>query len=119
MYFNSINEKGSNQESISLKKLDLAYMYVLNIATDKSVDNCFKSYKNLKNEVTLFYKKYKGSSSDIKTAKSWFDKRSQVYSYKSKVKNLLKEEYDQKKWDNLNNKLVAFKKFIANSTLSV
>jgi len=107
--FSSNNQTGSNAETKAQKNLDLAYMYVLRKATDKEVLNCFKSSLILKEEVKSFYKKADGSSTEIQTAMSWFDKKDQVYSYRNKVRDLLEKEFSQTTFEALENEITDFR----------
>jgi len=108
MEFSSNNQTGSNEETKAQHSLDLAYMYVLKQATEKKVLNCFKSSSILEKEVKKFYKNYRKQSEEIKTAKNWFNKYHQVYSYKKQVKNLLGKRFSKTTFNALNKKINSF-----------
>ena len=79
IYFTSIQQSNSGQEKISLNKLDMAYMVVLEKATGKAILNCFKSSSKLKKEVEKFYNKFKNENTAIKAAQYGFNSHSQIY----------------------------------------
>ena len=108
IYFTSIQQSNSGQEKISLNKLDMAYMVVLEKATDKAILNCFKSSSELKKEVAKFYKKFKNANTAIKTAQYGFDSHSQIYGYKTKVNKLLEKRFVKADFDVLKEKIYKF-----------
>ncbi len=92
-YFNSKSEKGSGQEKISLEKLDMAYMLVLERATDQLILDCFRSSSNLKREVRKFYDKYKDQNLSIRSSQAVFNCYSQIYTYQKMVSRMLGNKY--------------------------
>ena len=115
IYFTSIQQSNSGQEKISLNKLDMAYMVVLEKATDKAILNCFKSSSKLKKEVEKFYNKFKNEKTAIKAAQYGFNSHSQIYGYKTKVNKLLEKRFVQADFDALKGKINKFS--ISNSFL--
>ena len=110
IYFTSIQQSNSAQEKISLNKLDMAYMLVLEKATDKAILNCFKSSSELKKEVKKLYKEYKNVNTAINTAQYGFNSHSQFYGYKTKVNKLLEKRFVQADFDALKEKISKFSK---------
>jgi hypothetical protein len=110
IYFTSIQQSNSGQEKISLNKLDMAYMLVLEKATDKAILNCFKSSSKLKKEVQKFYNKFKTQNTAIKTAQYGFNSHSQIYSYRTKVNKLLEKRFVKADFDALKEKINKFSK---------
>jgi hypothetical protein len=108
IYFTSIQQSNSGQEKISLNKLDMAYMLVLEKATDKAILNCFKSSSELKKEVQKFYNKFKTQNTAIKTAQYGFNSHSQIYSYRTKVNKLLEKRFVKADFDALKEKINKF-----------
>jgi hypothetical protein len=108
IYFTSIGQSNSGQEKSSLNKLDMAYMLVLEKATDKAILNCFKSSSELKREVEKFYNKFKKVNTAIKTAQYGFNSYSKIYFYKSKVNKLLEKRFVQADFDALKAKINKF-----------
>lgn len=108
IYFTSIQQSNSGQEKISLNKLDMAYMLVLEKATDKAILNCFKSSSELKKEVQKFYNKFKTQNTAIKTAQYGFNSHSQIYSYRTKVNKLLEKRFVKADFDALKGKINNF-----------
>ena len=108
IYFTSIQQSNSGQEKISLNKLDMAYMVVLEKATDNAILNCFKSSSKLKKEVAKFYNKFKNENTAIKNAQYGFDSHSQIYSYRTKVNKLLEKRFIQADFDALKEKIYKF-----------
>jgi len=108
IYFTSIQQSNSGQEKISLNKLDMAYMVVLEKATDKAILNCFKSSSELKKEVAKFYNKFKNANTAIKSAQYGFNSHSQIYGYKTKVNKLLEKRFVQADFDALKGKINKF-----------
>ena len=90
IHFSSIDQENSQEEIESLDNLDMAYMYVLNQASTKNLENCFKSGNNLYQEVYSFYKKFKSKNNDIRNAYNPFRKKYQINSHKIKVKEIFK-----------------------------
>ena len=110
IYFTSIQQSNSGQEKISLNKLDMAYMVVLEKATGKAILNCFKSSSKLKKEVAKFYKKFKNANTAIKAAQYGFNSHSEFYGYKTKVNKLLEKRFVQADFDALKEKINKFSK---------
>tara|TARA_B100000795_G_scaffold76672_1_gene54626 strand:+ start:2307 stop:3206 length:900 start_codon:yes stop_codon:yes gene_type:complete len=108
IYFTSIQQSNSGQEKISLNKLDMAYMVVLEIATDKAILNCFTSISKLKKEVQKFYNIFKNKNTAIKAAQYGFNSHSEFYGYKTKVNKLLEKRFVQTDFDALKEKINKF-----------
>ena len=108
IYFTSIQQSNSGQEKNSLNKLDMAYMVVLEKATEKEILNCFKTSSELKREVEKFYNKFKNANTAIKTAQYAFNSYSKIYSYKRKVNKLLEKRFLQADFDALKGKINKF-----------
>ena len=108
IYFTSIQQSNSGQEKSSLNKLDMAYMVVLEKATDKAILNCFRSSSKLKKEVAKFYTKFKNANTAIKTAQKGFDTYNQIYGYKKKVNKLLEKRFVKADFDALKGKINKF-----------
>ena len=108
IYFTSIQQSNSGQEKISLNKLDMAYMVVLEKATDKAILNCFKSSSKLKKEVAKFYNKFKNENTAITNAQYGFKTYSAIYFYKSKVNKLLEKRFVKADFDALKGKINKF-----------
>jgi hypothetical protein len=108
IYFTSIQQSNSGQEKISLNKLDMAYMLVLEKATDKAILNCFISSSKLKKEVEKFYDIFRLENTAIKSAQYGFDSHSQIYSYRTKVDKLLEKRFVQSDFDALKEKINKF-----------
>lgn len=108
IYFTSIDQSNSEQEKISLNKLDMAYMLVLEKATGKAILNCFKSSSKLKKEVAKFYNKFKNVNTVIQTAKYVFNTYSQIYGYRTKVNKLLEKRFVKADFDELKGKINNF-----------
>ena len=109
IHFSSIDQENSQEEIESLDNLDMAYMYVLNQASTKNLENCFKSGNNLYQEVYSFYKKFKSKNNDIRNAYNPFRKKYQINSHKIKVKEIFKYEYNKETVEALEMKIKTFK----------
>ena len=110
IHFSSNDKENGQEENISLNNLDLAYMYVLDQASTKEVENCFQSGNNLSSEVYSFWKEFKSKNNDIRNAQYKFNKKYQIYSNKRKVKEILRDKYNENTFDDLENKIEDFKK---------
>lgn len=110
IHFSSLNESGSRKEVSALENLDMAYMIVLNSATNNIVKNCFVSDNKLAKEVYNYYKKYKKVNKEIKNAQYLFNKKYQILKKKSKVSELLTKEYVKDEFDILSKEINDFKK---------
>jgi hypothetical protein len=108
IYFTSIQQSNSGQEKISLNKLDMAYMVVLEKATDKAILNCFKSSSKLKKEVAKFYTKFKNENTAITNAQYGFNSHSQIYGYRTEVNKLLEKRFVKADFDVLKEKIYKF-----------
>lgn len=108
IYFTSIQQSNSGQEKISLNKLDMAYMLVLEKATDKAILNCFKSSSKLRKEVAKFYTKFKNENTAITNAQYCFNSHSQIYGYRVKVNKLLEKKFVKADFDALKEKIYKF-----------
>ena len=108
IYFRSIQQSNSGQKKNSLNKLDMAYMVVLEKATDKAISNCFQSTSRLKKEVAKFYTKFKNENTAITNAQKRFDTYNQIYGYKKKVNKLLEKRFVKADFDALKGKINKF-----------
>ena len=108
IYFTSIGQSKSGQEKVSLNKLDMVYMLVLEKATDKVTLNCFKSSSELKKEVAKFYNKFKNENTTITNAQYEFNSYSQIYGYKKKVNKLLEKRFVKADFDVLKEEIYKF-----------
>lgn len=109
IHFSSLNESGSRMEVSALENLDMAYMFVLNSATNNIVKNCFVSDNKLAKEVYNFYKKYKKENEDIYKAQKIFNKKNQILKKRIKVRELLSKEYLKEEFDILSQEINDFK----------
>ena len=105
IHFSSLKQSGSKNEVSSLKNLDMAYMFVLNSATNNIVKNCFVSDYKLAKEVYNFYKKYKKENKDIYNAQKIFNKKNQILKKRIKVSELLSKEYLKEEFDILSQEI--------------
>lgn len=109
IHFSSLTESGSKNELSALENLDMAYMIVLNSATNNIVKNCFVSDNKLAKEVFSYYKKYKKENNEIKNAQYLFNKKYQILKKKTKVSELLSKEYVKDEFDFLSKEINDFK----------
>ena len=75
------------------RKLDMAYMLVLERATDQIMLNCFRSSSNLKREVRKFYDKYKDQNLSIRRSQDVYNCYSKIFTYQKKVNMMLENKF--------------------------
>ena len=98
-FYHKQGKDGTSEEDIALHELDLEYLKVLNKETEKIVDNCFYEDNSLRSEVDDFYFKYESESNEIRKAKSWFDTKLKIENLPYKVKQLLREKFNKKRYN--------------------
>ena len=107
IYFRSVNKTDSREEKNSLYKLDMAHMHVLEKETEKAISNCFNSSNQLKNEVIKFNNEFGNQNTSIKNARNWFISYSKIFSFKKKVDDLLKKEYNKEEFVELEKEITS------------
>ena len=107
-FYKEKNLTGSPEEDNALVALDMGYMTTLNKAME-DLDNCLNYSSDLKNEITVFLKKYPEGSKEIKKAGSWFITESSVKKLPSKVSKLLSKRYDENSYNDRKNTIKKLK----------
>lgn len=107
-FYKEKNQTGSPEEDNALVALDMGYMTTLNKAME-DLDNCLNYSSDLKDEITVFLKKYPEGSKEIKKANSWFITKSSVKKLPSKVSKLLSKRYDENSYNKIKNTIKKLK----------